>query len=119
MDPDEDLKSVAGPQTHVINHTTYIGASSDIGAFKEGYLCNHMDFERDTTCYRLSTQPEHAANWSHTKRSNGLGDMPVTSHTIYTASELILFKKNNSLLKECATQSFITYKTTCRVVTMH
>ena len=89
------------------NHTTYIGASSDIGAFKEGYICNHEDFERETTCYRFSTQPEHAANWSHTKRSNGLWDMPVTSHTIYTASELVLFKESNSLLKECATQTHV------------
>ncbi|KAF2563893.1 hypothetical protein F2Q70_00017386 [Brassica cretica] len=33
-DSDEDLKSVAGPPTHEINHTSYIGASSDIGALK-------------------------------------------------------------------------------------
>ncbi|XP_033147543.1 uncharacterized protein LOC117134074 [Brassica rapa] len=34
---DEDLKSVAGPPTHEINHTSYIGASSNIGSLKEGY----------------------------------------------------------------------------------
>ncbi|WZZ31372.1 hypothetical protein YC2023_014773 [Brassica napus] len=104
---DEDLKSVAGPPTHEINHTSYIGASSDIGALKEGYLCNHEEFNRETSCYRFSTQPEHAANWFHTKRSNGLGDMQVTSQTIYTASELVLIKESNSLLKECATQTHV------------
>ncbi|KAF3535939.1 hypothetical protein F2Q69_00022744 [Brassica cretica] len=62
-DSDEDLKSVAGPPTHEINHTSYIGASSNIG------------------------------------------DMQVTSQTIYTASELVLIKESNSLLKECATQN--------------
>uniref|UniRef100_M4D152 CCHC-type domain-containing protein n=3 Tax=Brassica campestris TaxID=3711 RepID=M4D152_BRACM len=104
---DEDLKSVAGPPTHEINHTSYIGASSDIGALKEGYLCNHKEFNRETSFYRFSTQPEHAANWFHTKKSNGLGDMPVTSQTIYTASELVLIKESNSLLKECATQTHV------------
>lgn len=44
---DEDLKSVAGPPAHKINHTSYIGASSDIGASKEGYLCDHEDFGRE------------------------------------------------------------------------
>ncbi|KAF2574969.1 hypothetical protein F2Q70_00006457 [Brassica cretica] len=73
-----DLKSVAGPPTHEINHTSYIGASRNIGAFKEGsrnigafkegYLCNHEEFDGETTCYRLSTQPEHAVNWFHTKK---------------------------------------------------
>ena len=53
----------------------------------------------------LYTQKEHTANWFYTKRSNGLGDMPFTSQTIYTASELVLFKEINSLLKECATQT--------------
>ncbi|KAF3529800.1 hypothetical protein DY000_02041588 [Brassica cretica] len=57
----EDLKSVAGPPAHKINHTSYIGASSDIGASKEGYLCDHENFGRETTSYRFSTQPEHAA----------------------------------------------------------
>ncbi|WZY99749.1 hypothetical protein YC2023_072078 [Brassica napus] len=93
------------PPTHEINHTSYIGASSDIGALKEGYLCNHKEFNRETSFYRFSTQPEHAANWFHTKKSNGLGDMPVTSQTIYTTSELVLIKESNSLLKECATQT--------------
>ncbi|XP_033142041.1 uncharacterized protein LOC103868886 isoform X1 [Brassica rapa] len=104
---DEDLKSVARPPTHEINHTSYIGASSDIGALKEGYLCNHKEFNRETSFYRFSTQPEHAANWFHTKKSNGLGDMPVTSQTIYTTSELVLIKESNSLLKECATQTHV------------
>jgi len=104
---DEDPKSVAGPPTHEINHTSYIGASSDIGALKEGYLCNHKEFNRETSFYRFSTQPEHAANWFHTKKSNGLGDMPVTSQTIYTTSELVLIKESNSLLKECATQTHV------------
>ncbi|WZZ03183.1 hypothetical protein YC2023_089104 [Brassica napus] len=45
-------------------------ANQDIGAFKEGNLCNHEKFDRETTCYTFSTQPEHAANWFHTKRSN-------------------------------------------------
>ncbi|WZY70646.1 hypothetical protein YC2023_002886 [Brassica napus] len=67
-----DLKSVAGPPAHEINHTSYTGANSNIGVFKEGYLCNHEEFNRETSCYRFSTQPEHAANWFHTKRSNGL-----------------------------------------------
>ncbi|CAN7087824.1 unnamed protein product, partial [Brassica rapa subsp. narinosa] len=87
--------------------TSYIGASSDIGALKEGYLCNHKEFNRETSFYRFSTQPEHAANWFHTKKSNGLGDMPVTSQTIYTTSELVLIKESNSLLKECATQTHV------------
>ncbi|XP_013607639.1 PREDICTED: uncharacterized protein LOC106314284 [Brassica oleracea var. oleracea] len=104
---DEDLKSVAGPPAHKINHTSYIGASSDIGASKEGYLCDHEDFGRETTSYRFSTQPEHAANWFHTKRSSGLGDTPFTSQVAYTASELVLFKESNSLLKECATQTHV------------
>ncbi|KAF3501559.1 hypothetical protein F2Q69_00045191 [Brassica cretica] len=65
---DEDLNSVAGPPTHEINHTSYIGASSNIGAFKEGYLCNHEEFDHETTCYRLLTQPEPASIWFHTKR---------------------------------------------------
>ncbi|WZZ03340.1 hypothetical protein YC2023_089261 [Brassica napus] len=95
------------PPTHEINHTSYIGASSDIGALKEGYLCNHKEFNRETSFYRFSTQPEHAANWFHTKKSNGLGDMPVTSQTIYTTSELVLIKESNSLLKECATQTHV------------
>ncbi|CAF1788590.1 unnamed protein product [Brassica napus] len=104
---DEDLNSVAGPPTHEINHTSYIGASSDIGAFNEGYLCNHEEFDHETTCYRLSTQPEHAANWFHTKRSNGLGFIPFTSQTTYTASEVVLFKESNFLLKKCATQTHV------------
>ncbi|WZY78345.1 hypothetical protein YC2023_024729 [Brassica napus] len=70
--PTLDLKSVAGPPAHEINHTSYTGANSNIGALKEGYLCNHEEFNRETSCYRFSTQPEHAANWFHTKRSNGL-----------------------------------------------
>ncbi|XP_033138019.1 uncharacterized protein LOC117128977 [Brassica rapa] len=82
-------------------------ANQDIGAFKEGYLCNHEEFDRETTCYRFSTQPEHAANWFHTKRSNGLGNIPFTSQAAYTASELVLFKESNSLLKECATQTHV------------
>ncbi|KAF3565442.1 hypothetical protein DY000_02019443 [Brassica cretica] len=83
-----DLKSVAGPPTQEINHTSYIGAISDVGAFKEGYLCKHEEFYRETTCYRLSTQPEHTANWFHTKRCNDLGFIPFTSQATYTASEL-------------------------------
>ena len=79
----------------------------DIGAYKEGYLCNHEEFDRETTCYRFSTQPQHAENWFHTKRSNSLGDMLFTSQTIYTASELVLFKESNYLLKECATQTHV------------
>ncbi|KAF2574966.1 hypothetical protein F2Q70_00006458 [Brassica cretica] len=104
---DEDLKSVAGPPTHEINHTSYIGASSNIGAFKEGYLCNHEEFDRETTCYRLSTKPELAANWFHTKKSNGLEFIPFTNQATYTSSELVLFRENNSLLKECATQTHV------------
>uniref|UniRef100_A0A0D3EGS5 BURP domain-containing protein n=1 Tax=Brassica oleracea var. oleracea TaxID=109376 RepID=A0A0D3EGS5_BRAOL len=98
---------VPGPPTHEINHTSYIGASSNIGAFKEGYLCKHEEFDRETTCYRLSTHPEHAANWFHTKRSNDLGFIPFTSQATYTASELVLFKESNSLLKKCATQTHV------------
>ncbi|CAN6857723.1 unnamed protein product [Brassica oleracea] len=114
--PDEDLKSVAGPPAHKINHTSYIGASSDIGASKEGYLCDHEDFGRETTSYRFSTQPEHAANWFHTKRSSGLGDTPFTSQATYTASELVLFKESNSLLKECATQTHcLAIETACGI----
>ena len=82
-------------------------ANQDIGASKEGYLCNHEEFDRETICYRFSTQPEHAANWFHTKRSNALGDTPFTSQSTYTASELVLFKESNSLLKECATQTHV------------
>ncbi|WZZ71475.1 hypothetical protein YC2023_082845 [Brassica napus] len=33
--------------------------------------------------------------------------MPVTSQTIYTASELVLIKESNSLLKECAIQTHV------------
>ncbi|KAG5397742.1 hypothetical protein IGI04_019556 [Brassica rapa subsp. trilocularis] len=33
--------------------------------------------------------------------------MPVTSQTIYTASELVQIKESNSLLKECATQTHV------------
>ena len=33
--------------------------------------------------------------------------MQVTSQTIYTASELVLIKESNSLLKECATQTHV------------
>ena len=106
---DEDLKSVAGPPAHKINHTSYIGASSDIGASKEGYLCDHEDFGRETTSYRFSTQPEHAANWFHTNRSSGLGDTPFTSQTTYTASELVLFKESNSLLKKCENKEICHY----------
>ena len=95
-DNDEDLKSVAGPPAHEINHTSYTGANSDIGAFKEGYLCDHEEFNCETSCYRFSTQPEHAANWFHTKRSNGLWDMSFISQAIYTSSKLILFKESNS-----------------------
>ncbi|KAF2600787.1 hypothetical protein F2Q68_00010460 [Brassica cretica] len=104
---DEDLKSLAGPPAHKINHTSYIGASSDIGASEEGYLCDHEDFCPETTSYRFSTQPEHAENWFHTKRSSGLGDTPFTIQATYTASELVLFKESNSLLKECATQTHV------------
>ncbi|WZZ33548.1 hypothetical protein YC2023_016949 [Brassica napus] len=100
----EISESVAGPPAHKINHTSYIGASSDIGASKEGYLCDHEDFGHKNTSYRFSTQPEHAAKF-HTKRSSGLGDTPFTSQTTYTASELVLFKESNSLLNECATQT--------------
>ncbi|KAF2579763.1 hypothetical protein F2Q68_00006669 [Brassica cretica] len=50
---------------------------------------------------------KHAANWFHTKRSNALGDISFTSQATYTASELVLFKENNSLLKECATQTHV------------
>ncbi|KAF3612118.1 hypothetical protein DY000_02048272 [Brassica cretica] len=78
-----------------------------MGASKEGYLCDHEDFGRETTSYRFSTQPENAANWFHTKRSSGLGDTPFTSQATYTASELVLFKESNSLLKECATQTHV------------
>ncbi|WZZ33547.1 hypothetical protein YC2023_016948 [Brassica napus] len=85
----------------------YIGDSSDIGASKEGYLCDHEDFCRETTSYRFSTQPEHAANWFYTKRSSGLGDTTFTSQATYTASELVLYKESNSLLKECATQTHV------------
>ncbi|KAF2546910.1 hypothetical protein F2Q70_00021906 [Brassica cretica] len=78
-----------------------------MGASKEGYLCDHEDFGRETTSYRFSTQTENAANWFHTKRSSGLGDTPFTSQATYTASELVLFKESNSLLKECATQTHV------------
>ncbi|KAF2558178.1 hypothetical protein F2Q68_00015681 [Brassica cretica] len=70
-----------------------------MGASKEGYLCDHEDFGRETTSYRFSTQPENAANWFHTKRSSGLGDTPFTSQATYTASELVLFKES-SLISE-------------------
>ncbi|CAN6815941.1 unnamed protein product [Brassica oleracea] len=36
-----------------------------------------------------------------------LGDMSVTSQTIYTASELNLIKESNYLLKECAAQTHV------------
>ncbi|CAF1712079.1 unnamed protein product [Brassica napus] len=119
--PDEDLKSSSENEkgtrsksvknmklrkTKEANQASW-SANQDIGAFKEGYLCNYEEFDRETTCYRFSTQPEHAANWFHTKRSNALGDISFTSQATYTASELVLFKENNSLLKECATQTHV------------
>ncbi|WZZ27671.1 hypothetical protein YC2023_011072 [Brassica napus] len=73
-------------------------ANQDIGAFKEGYLCNHEEFDRETSCYRFSTQPEHAANWFHTKRNNVLGYIPFTSQATYSASELVLFKEINPFI---------------------
>ncbi|KAG5384256.1 hypothetical protein IGI04_035726 [Brassica rapa subsp. trilocularis] len=107
---EQSILETSTPADHALegNHRpTMERASSNIGSLKEGYPCNHEEFNRETSCYRFSTQPEHAANWFHTKRSNDLGDMPVTSQTIYTASELVLIKESNSLLKECTTQTHV------------
>ncbi|KAL0823388.1 hypothetical protein Bca101_047065 [Brassica carinata] len=111
---DEDLKSSSEKEKGTMSKSVKNmkmrktkEANQDIGAFKEGYLCNSEEFDRETTCYRFLTQPEHAANWFHTKRSNSLGDIPFTSQATYTASELVLFKESNSLLKECATQTHV------------
>ncbi|KAF3608291.1 hypothetical protein DY000_02050221 [Brassica cretica] len=65
---DEDLKSVAGPPIHEINHTSYIGTSSNIGSLKEGYLCNHEEFNRETGCYRFSAQEGVQENWNRPKK---------------------------------------------------
>ncbi|KAF2551738.1 hypothetical protein F2Q68_00033693 [Brassica cretica] len=112
--PDEDLKSSSekekGTRSKSVKNMKLRKtkeANQDIGAFKEGYLCNYEKFDRETICYRFSTQPEHAANWFHTKRSNALGDISFTSQVTYTASELVLFKEINYLLKECATQTHV------------
>ncbi|KAF3567931.1 hypothetical protein DY000_02019745, partial [Brassica cretica] len=82
-------------------------ANQDICAIKTLYLTNQEEFISETGFPGFYTQQEHTANWFYTKRNNGLGDMPFTSQTIYTASELVLFKESNSLLKECATQTHV------------
>ena len=71
-------------------------ANQDIGAVKTPYLTNQEKFINETGFPGFYTQQEHTANWFHTKSSNGLGDMPFTSQTIYTASELVLFKKSTN-----------------------
>ena len=87
------FRTVVGPDLHQVAETSYIGASSDIRSVQREYLSNHEEFIRETNFSRFSTQPEHAANWFHTKRINGLGDMPFTSPTAYTASGLTLLEE--------------------------
>ncbi|KAG5388765.1 hypothetical protein IGI04_030306 [Brassica rapa subsp. trilocularis] len=82
-------------------------ANQDIGAIKTSYRTNQEEFINETGFPGFYTQQEHTENWFHTKKSNGLGDMPFTNQTINTASELVLFKESNSLLKECATQAHV------------
>ena len=82
-------------------------ANQDICAIKTLYLINQEEFINETGFSGFYTQQEHTANWFYTKRSNGLGDMPFTSQTIYIASELVPFKESNSLLKEWATQTHV------------
>ncbi|KAF2588044.1 hypothetical protein F2Q70_00038803 [Brassica cretica] len=111
---DEDLKSSSEKEKGTMSKSVKNmklrkakEANQDIGAIKRPYLTNHEEFINETGFPGFYTQQEHTANWLHTKRSNGLGDMPFTSQTIYTASELVLFKESNSLLKECATQTHV------------
>ncbi|KAF3600740.1 hypothetical protein F2Q69_00032679 [Brassica cretica] len=111
---DEDLKSSSKKENRTRSKSVKNmklrkakEANQDIGAIKTPYLTNQEEFINETGFSGFYTQQEHTANWFHTKRSNGLGDMPFTSQTIYTASELVLFKENNSLLKECATQTHV------------
>ena len=112
--PDEDLKSSSekekGTRSKSVKNMKLRKAkeaNQDIGAVKTPYLTNQEKFINETGFPGFYTQQEHTANWFQTKTSNGLGDMPFTSQTIYTESELVLFKESNSLLKECATQTHV------------
>ena len=111
---DEDLKSSSEKEQETrsksvknIKLRKAKEANQDIGAIKTPYLTNQEEFINETSFPGFYTQQEHTANWFHTKRSNSLGDMLFTSQTIYTASELVLFKESNYLLKECATQTHV------------
>ncbi|KAF3493505.1 hypothetical protein DY000_02053441 [Brassica cretica] len=112
--PDEDLKSSSEKEKGTRSKSVKSmklrkakEANQDIGAVKTPYLTNQEKFINETGFPGFYTQQEHTANWFHTKTSNGLGDMLFTSQTIYTESELVLFKESNSLLKECETQTHV------------
>lgn len=51
-------------------------ANKDICTIKTPYLTNQEEFVHETGFYGFYTQQEHAANWFHIKRLNGLEDMP-------------------------------------------
>ncbi|KAF2546311.1 hypothetical protein F2Q70_00019111 [Brassica cretica] len=77
----------------------------DIGAYKEGYLCNHEEFDRETTCYRFSTQPQHAANWFHTK-----GECATQTHMWKPGYQSLHLRTTSFLVSElvivCSSCSF-------------
>ena len=86
--------------SQILHHPSWVHSKKDIFATMRILTVKK-------TCYKFSTQPEHAENWFHTKRSNGLRDIPFTSQATYTVSELVLYKENNYLLKECVTQTHV------------
>ena len=54
-------------------------ANQDIGELKTPYLTNQEEFILETCYAGFCTQQEHAANWFHIKKINGLEDMQVSS----------------------------------------
>jgi len=51
----------------------------DICAIKMPYFTNYEEFIHETSFAGFYTQQEHAANWLHIKRINGLEDMLFSS----------------------------------------
>ena len=54
-------------------------ADQDICAIKMPYFTNQEEFIHETSFAGFYTQQEHAANWLHIKRINGLEDMLFSS----------------------------------------
>ena len=66
-------------------------ADQDICAIKTPYRTNQDEFMHETGFAGFYTQQEHATNWFHIKKINGLEDMPFSSQRV---ARLALFGRS-------------------------